>query len=305
MNIIEYENYHERENTADNHFPYLTYPCSIPLDFAEVPLHWHYEMEIIYIKKGTGIVSVNQQDYIVCPGDLIFVCPGQLHAIRQWRQESMEYENIIFDLRLLGSLQTDLTLQKFILPLMLRKCIIQTHLTADAFPYSQISSCIDQIDEIRRTFPDGYELFIHGKLMELFFLFYHLEMVSVSANVSPTRQKTLEKMRKILKYIEEHYNEPLSIAMMANASGFSESHFMKFFKQVFGTSFTSYLNTYRLTMAARMLLSSEDSILEIAVESGFENLSYFNRMFKRKYHMTPKQYRRHHTTDFQDKETVS
>ncbi len=295
MNIIEYENYHERENTSLDSFPYLTYLCSIPLDFLEVPLHWHHEMEIIYIKKGTGIVSIDQQDYIVCGGDLVFICPGQLHAIRQWRQESMEYENIIFHLRILGNGQTDSILQKYVLPIALRHAGLLPHLSPDVMHYSEVSTCIDQIDNIRRTFPDGYELFIKGKLLELFFLFHHFEMITPCTAISQTRQKHLDKVRQILKYIEEHYTEALSIPMMAEASGFSESHFMKFFKQTFGTSFTSYLNAYRLTMAARLLLSSDDGILTVAVASGFENLSYFNRMFKRKYGMTPKQFRSQQT----------
>ena len=52
MNIIEYENYQEKKERGHSDFPYITYPCSIPLDFSKVPLHWHDEMELIYIKKG-------------------------------------------------------------------------------------------------------------------------------------------------------------------------------------------------------------------------------------------------------------
>ena len=54
MNILEYENYQEKKSHGDVAFPYTTYPCSIPLDFASVPVHWHDEMEIIYIKKDGG-----------------------------------------------------------------------------------------------------------------------------------------------------------------------------------------------------------------------------------------------------------
>jgi AraC-like DNA-binding protein len=67
---------------------------------------------------------------------------------------------------------------------------------------------------------------------------------------------------------------------------------MKYFKQTMGVSFTSYLNTYRLTMAARLLLQSDDTVLSIATEVGFDNLSYFNRVFKKQYHTTPSEFRR-------------
>ena len=67
---------------------------------------------------------------------------------------------------------------------------------------------------------------------------------------------------------------------------------MKFFKCHMGTGFIDYLNDYRLVMAERLLRSSDNSVLEIAVQSGFDNLSYFNRIFKRKYGTSPGKYRK-------------
>ena len=86
--------------------------------------------------------------------------------------------------------------------------------------------------------------------------------------------------------------EKISIADMAKEAGLSQSHFMKFFKNTMGTSFVYYLNEYRLTMASRLLISSDSSILAIASEVGFENLSYFNRIFKKRFGQTPREYRR-------------
>ena len=70
---------------------------------------------------------------------------------------------------------------------------------------------------------------------------------------------------------------------MAELTCYSKSHFMKFFKQNIGTGFIDYLNDYRLTMADRLLKTSDSPVLEIA----FDNLSYFNRIFKRKYGVSP------------------
>lgn len=96
MNIPEYEIYHEHKNHSDSLFPYNTYICSIPLDFNEVTPHWHNEMEIIYIKKGKGTISLDMDMMYVEAGDIIVVIPGQLHGITQLENYSMEYENIIF-----------------------------------------------------------------------------------------------------------------------------------------------------------------------------------------------------------------
>ena len=83
MNISEYQNYHETKSHTSSEFPYNTYLCSIPLDFALVPLHWHSELELIVIKKGRGIVSVDLERRPVCAGDIVFIRPGQLHSIEQ------------------------------------------------------------------------------------------------------------------------------------------------------------------------------------------------------------------------------
>lgn len=291
MNIIEYENYHEHFPARDSGFPYLTYPCSIPHDFTQVPLHWHEDMELVYIKKGVGTVSV---DFIPCKvraGDIIFICPGQLHLIQQFQQESMEYENIIFPLSLLNTRQMDASWEKYLSPVIHRQVALPMQLRPGMPGYPEIASCLDQIDAIRRTFPEAYELFIKGKLFELFFLLYNLHLVSVPQAES-SQQKTLDRMRQILKYLEQHYAEPLTIQKMAEASGFSQSHFMKFFKNTFGMPFTAYLRDYRLTIASRLLLASEDTILNIASSTGFENLSYFNRTFRQKFGMTPREFRK-------------
>ena len=80
MNILEYENYQEKISHGNPLFPYITYLCSIPLDFSYVPIHWHDEMEIIYIKKGHGIITVDFTQYQVSAGTLALIIPGQLHS---------------------------------------------------------------------------------------------------------------------------------------------------------------------------------------------------------------------------------
>ena len=67
---------------------------------------------------------------------------------------------------------------------------------------------------------------------------------------------------------------------------------MKFFKESMGMSFINYLNDYRLETAANKLRATDDNILEIAIACGFNNLSYFNRSFKKKYKITPGKYRK-------------
>ena len=72
--------YQETKQHGSRLFPFNIYPCSIPVDFSHVALHWHEEMEIIAVKKGKGRITVDTVSYPVEEGDILAVFPGQLHA---------------------------------------------------------------------------------------------------------------------------------------------------------------------------------------------------------------------------------
>lgn len=290
MNINEYQNYHETKAHTSAEFPYNTYLCSIPLDFPGVPLHWHDEMELVVIKKGQGYVSVDFDKHLVHSGDIIMICPGCLHAIERDASYKMEYENIIFKPELLSSGANDLCMLQYMKPLLDGTLPVEHFLTPAHEVFESLSNCIRQIDLVCADQTTGWQLAVKSALFYFFFLLIserQKKTVSISHN-----PKSLEKMKTVLKYVEEHYTEKLTIDDMAKLTFYSKSHFMKFFKVHMGTGFTEYLNDYRLTMAARLLKSSDESILMIAEESGFDNLSYFNRIFKRKYGVSPGSYRK-------------
>lgn len=292
MNILSYENIQERKTHGEVRFPFNIYPCSIPLDFTSVPLHWHNDMEIIYVKKGRGEVDLDLRPHPAKAGDILLVPPGRLHAIRQWKDCSMEYENIIFQLSLLMNAPTDFCGEHFFAPLLQGRVDLPAHISCEHPLHSRLSDCLDEIDLFSAQGDDLSALAIKSRLFELFRLIFSWQKQNMSAPVSVPRSKSLDLVKVLLKYIESHYQERLTIGKMADICGFSQSHFMKFFKQTMGVSFIEYLNDYRLTMAARLLLASSDTIVAIASECGFENLSYFNRMFRRKYEITPSGYRR-------------
>ena len=288
MNILEYENYHEEKTHVELKFPYNTYLCSIPLDFSGVPLHWHDEMEIIYVKKGSGQVTVDFSEYHVSAPCIVLILPGQLHSIEQYKDDSMEYENIIFSLSMLMLGNIDYAKDDFITPLILGKLTVPTLFTPVYPYYEDVIAPIDACDEICKTMPQGYQLYIKSKLYEFFYI---LDNRCRNLSRPIKSRKTLDKMKLVLKHVENNYAEKISVSDIAQIAGFSESHFMKFFKQHLHTTFTSYLNSYRLTIAARLLLTEDDSILSISERTGFNNLSYFNRLFKKEYQMSPREYR--------------
>ncbi len=288
MNILEYERSQETKPHGHDNFPFNIYLCSIPLDFTTVPAHWHNDMEIIYIKKGRGTITVDLVPFQVSKGDIIVVPPGQLHTIEQFSDYSMEYENIIFKLSMLMAPQGDICTEDFFQPLKHGKLLPDTRYTKESPLYPDLSICLDRIDVICQDFSPGYQLAVKGQL----FSFFYALSKSLHSEMNHKNNKSLDRLKGLLKYVETNYQEKISIADAARICSFSQSHFMKFFKTSMGMPFTDYLNDYRITMASRLLISSSETVANIAVETGFENLSYFNRVFKRKYRCTPTEFRR-------------
>lgn len=290
MNSLEYENYMETKAHVDPFFPYNTYLCSIPLDFYTVPLHWHPYMEIVYIKKGKGNVSLDFTTHYVESGDIVLILPGQIHGISQHEYYSMEYENIIFSVDLFRSRNQDALDRDFFDPLLAGDFQIKNIYDKDDPLYPKLSACLNRVDTLCAETPLGYRLALKGCYFEFFYLIYS-EAIRNGSEPSASRTRHLERIKQILSYIEQNYKEAISIPEIASFCGFSESHFMRFFKASTGMPFTAYLNDFRLTIAARLLVTTEESVLSVAQECGFFNLSYFNRLFKKKYAVTPSRYR--------------
>ena len=290
MNILEYENYEEKKTHGESQFPYVTYVCSIPIDFTCVPNHWHNEFEIIYVKKGKGLISIDLEYYEVNSGDIVLIRPGQLHSIEQEGINVMEYENMIFSMDLLVAKHDDICNNNYFTPMNKRLIQLPSILNRDTCDYyDRLAHCLNDIDEICKTFPKAYELAIKGCLFSFFSaIFNNIPKITIPVK----KRKSLDKIKLIIKYVENNYANAISIEEMSELCGFSQSHFMKFFKSNMDVSFIEYLNNYRITMASRLLISSTSSILAISLESGFDNLSYFNRLFKKRYNMTPSEFRK-------------
>lgn len=286
MKRKKYETYRETKKHTSADFPYNTYLCSIPLDFKSVKIHWHDEVELIVIKKGEGIVSVDLTKYHVKAGDVVLVMSGQLHSISQFQNSAMEYENILFRPTMLKSSENDLCWENYISPIVNGTKSVPDVLTADSSIHTAVSECIDSIDELCDKKPVGYQLAVKGNL---FLMFYQLATADLSDTTA--RRKQLDKIKVVLAYVEEHYPEEMTIEQMAELCFYSKSYFMKFFKESMGVSFVAYLNDHRLEAAARLLHTSDENIIDIASRCGFDNLSYFNRSFKKKYGITPGKYR--------------
>lgn len=298
MDIEKYQGYQEKKEHTSEEFPYVTYPCTIPQDFTSVPLHWHDTAELIVIKKGQGIINLDMKNMRCREGDFVLVLPGHLHSILPVKENEhlvrMEYENIIFSTSLLMARQPEMTSR-----------LLETFLKGDYDPkalrftekdrwHDNARLIIEETDLLCSHKPEGYQIAVRGNLLRLFYLIVsgtHPAQRGAADWKGHGQQGRLEKIKVIVKYVEAHFAEKIAIKDMAELLGYSESHFMKFFRETMGISFIAWLDRYRLSMAARMLKLTEDTVLEVSSKAGFSNLSYFNRSFKTRYGMTPRQYR--------------
>lgn len=280
--------YYETKRHTDIMFAFNIYPCTVPKDFTFVPLHWQDSMEIIYVKRGRGKVQVDFKTFAAEEGDIFLILPGHLHGIKGVVQESMEYENIIFDMSFLGSGSVDLCSQRYLQPMLKDKVQLPVHIGKGDALYNKVSACLDASDSLCLMRPKGYELGVKGQMMIL---------VSALFQEAPDREEyhiddgNVQKLKVVLSRIEKDYNKKLTVDDMAAECGYSASHFMRWFRKVTGTSFLGYLVEYRLGKAAQALRSGDDTVLEIAEQAGFDNLSNFNRLFKKRFEMTPSQFR--------------
>ena len=267
-------------------FPFNIYPCTIPGDFLQVPLHWHDSMELVYVKKGSGIVQVGVNAYPAEQGDIYIFAPGTLHALHQRGQAVMEYENIIFELELLGGAE-DLCAEKYLLPLQSGRLLLPARLTPNDLCYLQAAACLREVEEANRAKLPGYELQVKGALLRFLALLLAQGRQRLAAETADT-----QRLKAVLQWLSAHYAEVLRVADAAGVCSFSASHFMRWFRQMTGQSFVAFLNEYRLNAAAEALQATDETVLTIASRCGFENLSYFNRAFKAHFGMTPRDYRK-------------
>lgn len=267
-------------------FPFTIYPCTIPGDFLQVALHWQDSMELIYVKKGRGIVQVGMTPYEARAGEIYLLAPGTLHALRRAEGCTMEYENFIFDTELLGG-NGDVCAERYLLPLQSGRLPLPARLVPGEPVYPQAAACLREAELANRDRPTGYELTIKGALLR----FLALVLARGGAEPLPDTRDT-RRMKTLLQWLQNRDPAPVAVAEAAAVCGCSPAHFMRWFKQMTGQGFTAFCNEQRLNTAAEALRAGDDAILEIAERSGFDNLSYFNRLFKQRFGMTPRDYRK-------------
>lgn len=277
---------HETKIHGTVDFPYIVYPGRIPEYITSYPQHWHEEAELIYVTGGHLKVTVWSEAFQLRAGDIVIVLPHAIHSLEQIGDESGEYYNIVFDFSIFGK---DAGYDKYLKPFLTHKKKVNCCEPKGSALNAQLTPLILSLIEHRQNSYTTDEYLIKSNL---FMIMHLLNQHCVDAEDNElARRQTYDKLKKVLYWVQLSYALETSVKQAAAMCGFSESHFMKLFKELTGMSFTAYLVSYRLELAAAQLVETDLNIIEIAGNCGFRNHSYFTRAFVKKYGTTPIKYR--------------
>lgn len=291
-NEIKNNNKEARRHGTDL-LPYEIYRTEIPRFYTSFPMHWHEEIEIVYVLKGSAKYTVDFKEYIIVKGDILIIPPSSLHSFEQFEEEDFDAATIIFAQNMVSNNLIDICSIRYIMPIFNNEIYLPIHIKSNEKVGKEVSKYIlEAVNEHLNKEP-AYELRVRIAFLNMIQYFYRENLFSKGEN-SISSVRTISQIKAITNYIEEHYAEKISLEDLAEFANISLYHLAHIFKKCTGQSPNEYINFYRLTIAGNRLLSEDTQILNIAIDCGYNNISYFNRAFKKRYGLTPKEYRNKH-----------
>ena len=138
----------------------------------------------------------------------------------------------------------------------------------------------------------GYEFTVTGALMQFYGYVFknHLYSNTESAGFKSEEQQLM--LKDVINYIEQNYNEKITLADLSQKAGMSPKYFCSVFYKMTRKTPIEYINAYRIECACEKLITTDDSVTDVALLCGFNDVSYFTKTFKKHKNMTPLRYRR-------------
>lgn len=276
---------------GDERLPLAVYPVDYPQGQREIlPCHWHEEFEIIYIDRGAGRFRIGKNTWDAQKGDVLFVQSRELHSAESLGTQGCAYHAVVFRGTFLASATMDACQIDYINPILNKLQQFPLAVTALHPVGVRVGSLIRDVVDLFATKRPGYELEIKGSLLCVLGALAFADALS-PRTVSEGGIDRQDDIKKVLKYIEENFVNEIHINELASLVHLSRFHFCRLFKLYTGTSAVEFLNRYRVRHAAT-LLQQADTVMEAAMHSGYDNMSYFTLTFKRYMGVTPSEYKR-------------
>lgn len=275
------------ENESDMPFQYFCFDYSN--GFSGFQFHWHEEIEIHYIEKGSGTFFIDDTEYDVNEGDIVYIGPKLIHSGKSENNDLIAICYMI-DSSYLLSRNNEYNTDRFFSQLVSTR-IAKPVIRENDPGYQSLKACLQEIDLCAVEKGIVYQLEIKKQLYDLFIQLYkHCYLIATPKSNDHNAGRSI--IKKSIRYIQSNCGNRMSIEEIASHVGLSPSYFMKVFKQNTKMTCVEYIKSFRLNLAITMLRETDESILQIANNCGYGNLSLFNREFKKYFNLTPSQYRK-------------
>jgi len=272
-----------KRGTAD--FPLSVYTTKRDSGYENTTrLHWHPEVEIVYVYEGEAVVKIGEEQVCLGAGSLCFINPEELHLIAP-NCLPLHYKAVVFSTFLLNFPPEHYLSKTVTLPLLQGQLQLPRRVDVNQPEYASLKPVAEAL------FDEGANkttLFANLILLLGFFAECGL-MVPAPKTVV---QKTTEDIKNCLAYMAEHYAEKVTLEDLSRIAHVSPNYFCSFFKRYTGTTPFTHLTCVRIQKAAEMLAGGNDSVERIAAQCGFLNVSFFIKKFKEEKGTTPSQYRK-------------
>ncbi|WP_036609562.1 AraC family transcriptional regulator [Oribacterium sp. P6A1] len=262
------------------------------LQRIELPWHWQDSLEICIVNKGQVEVSVEAERYLLNEGEGFFINSGALNACRQLPETSGEclIRSVVFDPRNESEEQESLFFNSYIAPLFSGEAFKGTALMSDVAWHKEILRLAGNLWNSSIEESDADDKAAIATMSQMVFLLSSHSAAEPRV-ISSKDTRDAERIRVMLSYIDEHYRDDLNVSVLSESAEISESEAMRCFHNMLGTTPIQYVKNYRIRKAAELLQVSDEKIVDIAIDCGFQDMSYFAKTFRESKGITPTDYR--------------
>ena len=292
VNIVTDETLREMRQHGTERFPFQYYQERFNWNQLEtVEWHWHSELEFVEILQGAIECHIGEEIIELREGDTFFINSGVIHkyqAPKVCREKRCMFSDILFLPEIIAP-NSSLIYEKYVRPIVLygKPFLVMRQTQAWEEPVQNlyhhiVNVCLDE--------EDLTELRIQAGVSELWTRLFHYLYREESEQQENKNILAQARLRKMMQFIWDHFHEKITLDDIAASANISKSAALRCFRSGMQTSPVGYLNNFRLNRAKELLLTSHSTVSEIAVSVGFDNVGYFDRVFRRTFGLTPKQF---------------
>lgn len=266
-------------------FPIQYNYCDTSSPVYDLPLHWHDEIEIIHIISGTYNFFISDHEETLHKDDICII-PGKIiHGDGKHRGSSL-FESIVFDINFLR--QPSYSPDTFINDILSSNIYLQNVISSEN---TEILKTLLELFKIINEKQEGYDLIASGYLLIFFGLIKKEKKYTEKNILSLHKRVRAEQIEKVLTLIRQNYGQDLPLELLSDTAGLSPKYFCRLFKDITDHTPIEYLKWFRINRACSLLRETNERLPDIAEKCGFNDFSYFIKIFRRYKGVTPLKYR--------------